>query len=339
MSSSDDSKHPHSHHHGHDHGHDHGHQHDHDHDHSHSHGHHHHGHSHAHGHGVGTSLKRALAITLGFMAVEAVGAWYANSLALMSDAAHMAMDAGAMGLSLAVHQFSLRPRTRRMSFGFHRAEILAALASGLLIWVLVGGLVVEALQRLQNPPDVKAPWLLAISMLGLLANLSSLWALSDAKNRNLNVKAAYLHVLTDSMGSVGAVVAGVVLLWTGWRPIDPIITLISAALMLFSSWDLVKESVEILMESAPRRLNPERLEASLRTVPSVREVHDLHVWSVTQERLALSVHLIATDAPENVIESANGLLEKDFGIRHTTIQVEHPDRFRSERCYDCEPGK
>ena len=307
--------------------------HDHGHDHSHSHG---IGHMHAHG-GTPTALKRALWITVAFMVVEFVGGYIANSLALLTDAAHMLTDVGAMLLSLFVYWMTQKPSTPQMSFGYHRAEILGALASGLIIWVLAGGLIYEAVVRLQAPQEVQGVTVLWISCFGLGANLLSMKMLHSAQSHNLNVKAAYLHLFTDCLGSAGAIISGIVLIMSGWKPIDPIVTLISAALMIFSSWELVKESIQILMESAPRGMNVSQITTGLAEIAGVSEVHDLHIWTVSSGRYALSVHIVANDY-ERVLNEANEILSGRFGIKHTTIQVEHPDKFQSERCYDCAPG-
>jgi cobalt-zinc-cadmium efflux system protein len=312
---------------------DHGHS---DHDH-HDHGDHGHGHAH-HSHVRGAApqaLTRALVITLAFMVVEVVGGVFANSLALVSDAAHMLTDAGALMLALFVYWLARRPSTPSMSFGYHRVEILGALASGLSIWVIAGFLVYEAIVRIGQPPEVRGPVVLAVAALGLGANLLSMKLLSGAREDNINVRAAYLHLLSDSLGSVGAMVAGAVIWWTGWRAIDPIVTLLVAALMLFSSWALIRESIGVLMESTPVGVDPKAVGSELSRLPGVTEVHDLHIWSVSSGRSALSVHLIAADS-EGLLSRANELLRERFGIKHTTIQVEHPDRFDSERCYDCQ---
>jgi cobalt-zinc-cadmium efflux system protein len=302
-----------------------------------AHGHHHHGHSHSHSHDhASSSITRAIAVTLVFMVVEFVGGWYANSLALISDGAHMLTDVGAMLLSLFAVWVSRRPSTPAMSFGYHRAEILGALASGLLIWLISGVLVYEAFARLKSPPEVQGPMVFIIATIGLGANLLCMRLLHSAKHDNLNARAAYLHMFSDVLGSVGAIIAGAVLWWTGWRPIDPIVTLLFAALMLVSSWSLVREAVTVLMESAPESHDPARVLADLQGLPGVREAHDLHIWSVSSGRLALSVHLVAAE-PERILTEANRLLEERYGIKHTTIQVEHPERFRSDRCYDCAP--
>lgn len=309
----------------------------HDHDHHHGHGHSHHHHHHAHGAGQAPSLiTRAILITTFFMVVELVGGWFSNSLALVSDAAHMLTDVGAMLLSLFVIWVSRRPVTLAMSFGYHRAEILGALLSGLLIWLISGVLIYEAIVRMQSPPEVQGPIVFVVATIGLVANLVSMWMLHSAKDENINVRAAYLHLLTDSLGSVGAIIAGIVLWLTDWRPIDPIITIVFAGLMLFSSWSLVKESIAILMESTPGHVDPVEVKNDLQNLDGVQEAHDLHIWSVSSGKLALSVHLISEQA-ETVLNRAMQVLQEKYGIIHTTIQVEHPDRFQSDRCYDCVP--
>jgi cobalt-zinc-cadmium efflux system protein len=274
------------------------------------------------------------------MGVEFAAGWYANSLALLSDAAHMLTDAGSLLFSLFVVWLALRPASSRMSYGWHRAEILGALASGLAIWAIAGVLIYEAVQRLSDPPEVHGPVVLIVSSIGLAANLVSMRFLHGEKDHSLNVRAAYLHLIADAMGSVGALIAGAVLWYTGWRPIDPIITLLFSGLMLYSSWDLIKESVLVLMEHVPLHLDPDQIRADIRAVEGVEELHDLHVWTVGGGNYALSVHLISRAGdPGVVLARVNDLVEERFGIRHTTIPGEHPDRFRSERCFDCAAGK
>jgi cobalt-zinc-cadmium efflux system protein len=285
-----------------------------------------------------SALRRAIGITLLFMFIEAAGGWYSNSLALLTDAAHMLTDVGAMLLSLFVLWMARRPSTKKMSFGYHRAEILGALASGLMIWVIAGYLVYEAVLRMREPPEVNGPVVFVVALIGLGANLGAMRMLFSNKDSNINVRAAYLHLISDCLGSVGAVIAGATLWATGWRPIDPIITVVFSALMLVSSWSLIREAVEVLMESTPAHVDPHAVQKDLESLDGVTEVHDLHIWSVSSGRLALSVHLIATTAGEGtepLLARANEILSAHYGIRHTTIQVEHPDRFSSDRCYDC----
>jgi cobalt-zinc-cadmium efflux system protein len=226
-----------------------------------------------------------------------------------------------------------------MTFGYHRAEILGALVSGLAIWVIAGLLIYEAIRRMAAPPEVNGPVVFVVATVGFVANLVSMRLLSHAQHDNLNVRAAYLHMLSDLLGSLGAAIAGAILWWTHWRPIDPIITVLFSGLMLVNSWSLVKESIRILMESTPSSVDAARVREDLRAVPGVKEIHDLHIWTVSSNRLALSVHLIATETGSDLLNRVNQLLEERHGIRHTTIQVEHPDHFRSDRCYECLPSE
>ncbi|MGK5090354.1 cation diffusion facilitator family transporter [Bdellovibrionota bacterium FG-2] len=304
----------------------------------HTHGHDHahkHRHLHAHSAQAPKALIRAMIVTIIFMVVELVGGYFSNSLALISDGAHMLTDVGAILLSLFALWMARRPANWVMSFGYHRAEILGALASGLAIWLISGLLVYEAVQRMRAPPEVNGPIVFVVAVVGLIANLVSMRMLNGAQHDSLNVRGAYLHLLSDALGSVGAVLAGGVLWWTGWRPIDPIITVLFAALMLLSSWSLVKESLSVLMESTPSSIDPQDVKHHLLEIAGVQEVHDLHIWSVGSGKLALSVHMVTE--VEEALEAANELMEKEFGIAHTTIQIEHPKTFRSERCYDCTP--
>ena len=299
-----------------------------------------HSHAHLHGHHIHSSapkaISQAIVITLIFMIIELVGGWFSNSLALISDGAHMLTDVGAMSLSLFALWIARRPATSTMTFGYHRAEILGALFSGLLIWLISGVLIYESIERLQSPPEVKGPVVFVIATLGLIANGVSMWTLHGAKEHNLNVKAAYLHVLSDLMGSIGAIIAGAILWITNWKPIDPLLTILFSLLMLLNSWSLVREAAGILMESAPTHLNPESILKDLRAIDSVLEVHDLHVWSVSNGKPALSAHLITLNG-EQVLHTAHDLLKVKYGILHSTLQIEHPERFRSQQCYDCTP--
>jgi cobalt-zinc-cadmium efflux system protein len=303
-----------------------------------------HDHSHGHHHGAGnkapSAILRAIWITLVFMLIEALGGYFANSLALISDAAHMLTDIGAMLLSLFAIWVSRRPSNNKMTFGYHRAEILGALASGLAIWLIAGVLVYESILRLHSPPDVNGPIVIVIASIGLIANLLSMRMLHNAKHENMNVKAAYLHMASDALGSIGAIVAGVTLALTHWRPIDPIVTIFFSALMLIGSWNLVREAVEVLMESTPAGIDIEKVRSALQALATVKEAHDLHVWTVSSGRLALSVHLIVQSSSpgsdrKSVLSAATELLEEEYNISHTTIQIEDEGSFQSERCYDC----
>jgi len=304
--------------------------HDHAHEHPHDHDHHHHSHAEQ----APRAIIAALVVTFVFMLMELIGGWWSNSLALISDGAHMLTDIGALLLSLFVIWFAKRPISAHMSYGYHRAEILGALASGLAIWLIAGLLVFEAIQRLHSPPEVRGPAVFIIATIGLFANLLSMRFLSATRHTHINVRAAYLHLVADALGSIGAIVAGAVLWLTGWRPIDPIVTLFFAVLMLLGSWKLVSEAVSVLMESTPSGINALKVKEDLAHLPGVEEVHDLHIWSVSQGRCALSVHLIARQA-QGLLGAANALLQERYKIEHTTIQIEDPDHFSHKHCYDC----
>lgn len=302
----------------------------------------HHSHStHSDGGGVfdkgQPALRRALFFTLLFMVVEFVCGWVSNSLALMTDALHMLADSGALALGLFAAWLADRPSTPRMSFGYQRAEILGALTSGLAIWLLSGFLILEAVGRISDPPVVQGPMVMIVAALGLMVNFVLMRILHSSAAKTLNLRAAYLHVLADLLGSVGALISGAVLWFSGWKLIDPLMTLLLALLVLYSSWKLVAEAVGVLMESVPKGVDAEKVEAALRKISGVEEIHDLHIWAVSSNRHALSVHLISRD-PDQTLEKARQILEVQFEIRHTTIQVEHPERFDSNRCYDCASG-
>lgn len=303
---------------------------------------HHHGH-HDHPHACNSpnsgetsvsSLKIAMGLTFVFCLAEAITGYMANSLALLADSLHMATDSISIGFALWMQVLSTRPATPRMSFGYKRAEILGAAASSVTLLVLVVFLVQEALGRISNPEVVQGAPAFWVATLGLLVNLIVMRVLSGG--HSLGVRAAYLHVLMDCLGSVGAIISGALIYFKGWMFVDTWVTLISAAFMVWGAFGLLRDAVGILMESAPDNVDPERVKSDLAELSGVDEVHDLHIWSVGSGSLALSVHLISRDG-DALLERANKLLEKAYGIVHTTIQVEHPDRFQSHRCYDCVP--
>jgi cobalt-zinc-cadmium efflux system protein len=227
-----------------------------------------------------------------------------------------------------------------MTFGYHRVEILGALVSGVGIWAIAAWLVYESIERLAEPPEVHGQMVSAIAFIGLMANLISIRLLHKAQGENLNVRAAYLHVAADALGSIGALVAGLVLWFTGWRPIDPIITLAMAALMVFSSWNLVRESMAILLESTPAHVDLGKVVHALKEVKGILDVHDLHVWSLSSGRTAMSAHVVAEAGVETgvLLVQATQILDEQFGLHHTTLQFEQPDARPSEHCEDCEPA-
>jgi cobalt-zinc-cadmium efflux system protein len=299
-----------------------------------------HTHSHDHDHSSihlnqqqNKAFKKALWIAFFFMTIEIVGGWIANSLALISDALHLFTDVGALALGLLVVKITNWPSSPRMSYGYHRAEIIGALASSLSLWVLCAVLVYEAIKRLVVPEAVEGPIVFVIAGIGLIANFIMIRILHPSKGHSLNMRAAYLHVIGDLLGSAGVLIGGAVLWFTGWNPIDPIITILFSAAILFSSWKIIKQTTRVLMESAPEKIDPEAIERDLLQIPGVVEVHDLHVWSVSSKRLALSVHLVAAPS-QQPLKAAHDLIEKKYQIHHTTIQIEDLAHFDPKHCAD-----
>ncbi|MBS0604531.1 MAG: cation transporter [Verrucomicrobia bacterium] len=294
---------------------------------------------HGHGHHVhGKALNTALIIAFVFMIVEVIGGIVANSLALISDALHMFTDVGALGLSLVVLKIAHLPSTPKMSYGYHRAEILGALASALSLWALCGVLIYEAILRLIAPPEVKGPIVFVIATFGLLANLMMMRTLHSHQDENLNIRAAYLHVIGDLLGSVGVILGGAILWITGWNPIDPIISILFSLGILYGSGKIIKQTVSVLMESTPEGIDPVAISNDLASIPGVREVHDLHIWAVSAKKVALSAHLIADDT-QAALREAHRRIEQNYKISHMTIQVEDPAHFEPRYCYDCDNGR
>jgi cobalt-zinc-cadmium efflux system protein len=295
--------------------------------------------SHGHGRHVhGKALNTALFIAIIFMIVEVIGGIVANSLALISDALHMFTDVGALILSLIVLRIIHRPSTPKMSYGYHRAEILGALASALSLWALCGVLIYEAILRLIAPPEVKGPIVFIIASIGLIANLMMMRTLHSHSKDSLNIKAAYIHVIGDLLGSVGVIIGGAILWVTQWNPIDPIISILFALGIVYGSGKIIRQTVAVLMESTPEGYDPVAIGKDLRAIPGVTEVHDLHVWAVSAKKVAISAHLIAEDT-QAALNAAHRLIEKKYKISHMTIQVEDPAHFDPKYCYDCDNGR
>lgn len=287
---------------------------------------HHHNHhdDHGHSHGFPENEKLlwvAALITFAFMVLEFVGGKISGSLALEGDAFHMAIDLLGVGLSIAALWLRKKPATPKKSFGFVRAEILGALLSGLLIWAICGYLLGESIDRFTSHSPVKGGMVVWIAVFGLLANLINMKLTHAHKDGQINMRAAYLHFLTDAMGSVGAILSGILIAYTEQYWIDPLITLAIAVLMLWSSSRLVFESVGVLMHFAPQHLDPEKIASALKSLPFVEGVHHLHLWSISSEQAALSVHLISKKPSESLTQ-AHQLLKEQFSISHSTIQIE-----------------
>ena len=288
--------------------------------------------AHAHGHSHAPApdadrrwLSVALGLIVAFMVVEVVAGLLADSLALLSDAAHMLTDAGSIALALFAARLAARPPGGRFTFGLGRAEILSAQVNGASLLVLAGVIAWEALQRLGDPPDVDGAIVLVVGLAGAGVNVGAAWALSRAERRSLNVEGARAHVLTDLYASLGAAVAGLLVLTAGFERADVIVALLVAALMVRSGFSLLGQATGVLLEAAPRGLDPQAIGHALAAHPGVREVHDLHVWEVTSGFPALSAHVLVppdADCHARRAELEHLLIER-FGIQHATLQVEH----------------
>jgi cobalt-zinc-cadmium efflux system protein len=311
-----------------------------------AHGHDHHGHAgHEHHHHHVPSpdadvrwLAVALALIAGFMVVEVVGGLLASSLALLSDAAHMLTDAGAIGLALVAARLAARPAGGRFTFGLGRAEILSAQVNGAALLVLAGVIAIEAIRRLFAPPDVDGGFVVAVGLAGAVVNVAAAWALGRAERRSLNIEGARQHVLTDLYASLAAAAAGAVILVAGYDRADGIAALFVSALMLRSGWGLLRESGRVLLEAAPRGLDPQAIGEAMAHEPGVVEVHDLHVWEVTSGFPALAAHVIVRpdDDCHGARRQLQRMLAERFAIDHVTLQVEHATEVG--RLLEIEPG-
>jgi cobalt-zinc-cadmium efflux system protein len=290
------------------------------HKHVHEHGHGHH--AHAHGGGNGTLLV-ALLLTLSFAAVEALTGWWAGSLALLSDAAHMMTDSSALALAAVAAWLARRPPSALHSYGFVRAEVLAALFNSVLMLVLLGFIVHEAIDRFGDPRDIRGEAVIGVAVIGLAVNLVVAWVLSRGAH-TLNTRAALLHVLGDALGSVAAITAGVVIVTTGWSPIDPLLSLLVAVLILVSALRLLREAVHVLMEGVPLHVRLDAVGRDLAMLDGVRRVHDLHVWTLSSGSIALSAHLEIRNLADwpDILAAARHALDRQHGIHHVTLQPE-----------------
>ncbi|WP_099361528.1 cation diffusion facilitator family transporter [Fredinandcohnia onubensis] len=304
----------HHHHHGHDH---HGHDH---------YGHHHHHHFDEVREGNKKGLFIALIITTGIMLLEFFGGLITNSLALLSDSGHMLSDASSLALSLVAFWFATRPASPKKTYGFYRFEILAALFNAVTLFVIAGFIVYEAFQRFFEPPTVASGTMMIIAGIGLLANILSAWSLiskGDVKN-NVNLRSAYLHVLGDALGSVGAIIAGLLMLMFEWYIADPIISVVVAILILKSAWGVLTHSIHILMEGTPITIDQKEVKATLEEIGGVIDVHDLHIWTITSGIDSLTCHILIKDDHDSqeILQQSIDKIRDKFKIEHTTIQIE-----------------
>ena len=265
-----------------------------------------------------------LALTLVYMTIEIIGSLLANSLALLADAGHMLSDAGALGLSLLALWIAQIPATSSHTYGYYRTEILAALVNGAALIAVTIFIFMEAYQRIGKPPEIEGALMLGIAIGGLLINTLGLWILNPGKSQNLNVRGARLHLAADALGSLGAIFAGVLIWVFGWNWADPIASVLISVLVVYSSWVLLKETVAVLMESAPGHIDVDEVRNVICRIADVRSAHYLHIWTITSGMVALSVHIVvAGDRPARlVLAELREILHERFGIDHTTIQIE-----------------
>jgi cobalt-zinc-cadmium efflux system protein len=285
---------------------------------------------HGHSHGASADADRgkltiALVLILGFMAAEVVAGILANSLALLSDAAHMLTDAAAIALSLVAIRLARRPAEGQMTFGLKRVEILSAQINGITLLVLAAIIALEGIRRLFDPPGVDGGIVLAVALAGVVVNLTATAVLASANRQSLNVEGSFQHLLTDLYAFVGTAIAAAVILLTGFDRADAIASLLVAALMLYSAYGLLRDSGRVFLEASPKGIDPDRIGQTMAAQPGVVEVHDLHVWEVTSEFPALSAHVTveADDDCHRTRLELSELIEREFGIHHTTLQVEH----------------
>ena len=297
-----------------------------------AHSHSHEGHSHGgggHSHGGGSqnvrALATALAITATYTVAEVIGGLITGSLALLADAGHMLSDNFSLGLALFAFWLSAKPPTPERSFGYKRAEILAALANGVTLVAISIWIFYEAYHRFQDPPEILGGWMMAVAVMGLFVNVAAAWVLMRSEAESLNLQGALRHVLADLAGSVGVIAAALIIVLTGWLYADPIISVLIGLLVLGSSWKLLKDSVSILLEHAPLGMDANEVGRKIVDVEGVEEVHDLHVWTITSGFPALAAHVIVgndQDCHERRRELEK-VLYREFGIEHTTLQVDH----------------
>lgn len=276
------------------------------------------------------SSRRRLALAfwtqLAFFLVELVGSILTNSLALLADAGHMLSDVGALGLSLLALFWAARPPTPKKTYGYHRLEILVALINGLVLWAMAAYIFYEAYGRLFQPPRISSQPVIIIASLGLLVNLLGLYVLYPTRQHSINLRSAFLHLLADSLGSVAAIAAGMAILFKGWYWFDPLAGGVIGVMIILGSWQLVWEAADILLEATPRHIDLAEVKTALQAHPGVKQVHDLHIWTIATGLHALSVHVVVDNHLDRdcLTWELEELLGRRFGLEHTTIQTEGP---------------
>lgn len=302
----------------------------------------HHGHNHAGERRDAGSIKRlkiALGLTAAYMFAEAIGGWLTNSLALLADAGHMLTDVAALALTLSAIWFAARPATERKTYGYYRTEILAAFINGLALVLISLWVLYEAFERWSAPPDVKGFEMTLVASGGLLVNLVAAYLLHSDHQHDLNMRGAWLHVVGDALGSVTAIVAGLLIVNFGWVWADAVCSALISVIIIFGAWRLIRESVNVLLEGTPAHIDLAAVEDEILETEGVRAVHDLHVWTITSGLDALSAHVLydETNAQNDILRNLRRRLHDRFGIDHLTIQMESPD-LEDEAVHFCEPS-
>lgn len=302
------------------------------HQHSHGNDHDHQGHSHSHGKNAPHKiLMISIVLTLGFAVIEAFGGWYANSLALLGDAGHMGSDAVALAIAAFAAWISNKPPSSKHSYGLQRAEVVAAWISSLMMVLISVAIVVEAINRIKQPMEVKGLSVIVIALAGLAINIFVAWLLARGE-RTLNIRAALMHVMSDILGSVAALIAGAVIYFTHWSPIDPILSILISVLILGSAFKLLRESLLILMEGVPEHISIDQVSTEILKINGVRNIHDLHIWTLSSGMVALSAHIDIHELSDwgPVLVQLKSMLETKYSISHITLQPE-------PLIFDCEP--
>ncbi len=270
------------------------------------------------------ALRIAFSLTTVFLVIEFLGGLYTGSLALIADSGHMLVDSAALGLSLFAIWCAGRPATASKTYGYHRAEILAALLNGMTLVVISLGILYEAYHRLLNPQEVKSGWMLLIASVGLAVNLASAYFLHGSQSASLNVRGAFLHVVGDALSSIGAIVAGILMAYKQWYLADPLASIVVAVLILYNAWRLVRDSVNILLEATPVHIDLAAVQEELCRVEGVESIHDLHVWTLTSGFYAMSCHAVLSGGQggHRILEKLSAIVRDRFQIEHSTIQLE-----------------
>jgi cobalt-zinc-cadmium efflux system protein len=316
----------------HDHGHNHDHDHDHDHDahghgaaHARSHGHHHHDHGPPPG-GYGRRFAAGIALNLGFVIVEAAYGYIAGSLALIADAGHNFSDVLSLALAWGAATLASSKPSPRRTYGYRRTTILASLLSAGMLLLAMGGIAWEAIERFSNPAPLDGMTMIVVAGIGVIINTATALMFAGGRHGDLNIRAAFLHMAADALLSLGVVIGGIAILMYGWQWLDPVISLIIVAAIVWGTWDLLRESVDLATDAVPRSIDPAAVSAWLGALPGVTHIHDLHIWAMSTTENALTVHLVMPDGgDDHFLHELTEGLEDRFGIGHSTIQVERQD--------------